>query len=147
MNGKTTSKALASRLLYTMLRVGDLERTLEFYCDNLGMREFKRETFTEGRFTLVFIGYNDSSPNALIELTYNWDDDEYQHGTGYGHVALEVDDIYETCKRLEQNDVRIVRAPGPMMHAPDETGHREVIAFIEDPDGYKVELIQKETQL
>ncbi len=147
MNTKSISSKATSRLLYTMLRIGNLERSLEFYCDYLGMREFRRETFTEGRFTLVFIGYDDISPNALIELTYNWDDDKYAHGTGYGHVALEVDDIYATCEQLEHNGVRVVRAPGPMMQAPDETGHREVIAFIEDPDGYKIELIQKENQL
>ena len=144
MNDNTPVSPVPSRILYTMLRTSDLDRSLLFYRESLGMRELKRETFTEGRFTLVFIGYDDASPSALIELTYNWDDDDYSHGTGYGHVALEVDDIYATCERLANSGVTITRQPGPMMHAPDETGHREVIAFIEDPDGYRVELIQAE---
>ena len=142
MNDNTSVSPVPSRILYTMLRTSDLDRSLSFYREYLGMRELKRETFSEGRFTLVFIGYDDASPSALIELTYNWDDDGYTHGTGYGHLALGVDDIYATCERLANSGVTITRQPGPMMHAPDETGHRELIAFIEDPDGYKIELVQ-----
>lgn len=131
-----------NRILYTMLRVSDLERSLTFYREALGMRELRRETFTEGRFTLVFIGYGDETTNAVIELTYNWDDDVYTHGTGYGHIALEVNDIEAVCHRLKQLGVKIVRAPGPMKFAVDETGAREEIAFVEDPDGYRIEFIQ-----
>lgn len=134
--------ALQSRILYTMIRVGNLDRSVGFYRDLLGMRELRRETFTDGRFTLVFMGYAESAPHASIELTYNWDQESYEVGTGYGHVALEVADIYASCGRLERAGVSIVLRPGPMTHAPDETGRREVIAFIEDPDGYKIELIE-----
>jgi lactoylglutathione lyase len=126
-----------------MIRVADLNHSIEFYANALGMRELRRETFTEGRFTLVFIGYGDEASNTVIELTHNWDSNSYQHGTGYGHLALEVDDINEACIRLAKMGVSVVREPGPMMYAVDKTGHREVIAFIEDPDGYKIELIEK----
>ena len=131
-----------SRILYTMLRVTDFDRSIAFYRDGLGMCDLRRETFTEGRFTLVFIGYGTEASNAVIELTYNWDEDEYAHGTGYGHVALEVNDIHATCNRLEHMGVKVVRQPGPMKFAVDETGAREIIAFIEDPDGYRIELIE-----
>jgi len=129
-------------ILYTMLRVSDLDRSLEFYCNVLGMAEIRRETFTQGRFTLVFVGYSDAPGEPLIELTHNWDQDAYTHGSGYGHIALSVADIHATCERLDANDVKILRAPGPMKMAVDETGLREVIAFIQDPDGYRIELIQ-----
>ncbi len=145
MTDITSTRLTPSRILYTMIRVADLDRSLAFYSNVLGMREIKRETFTEGRFTLVFVGYDDASPSALIELTYNWDDSAYAHGSAYGHVALKVDDIYATCERLQRLDVSIARAPGLMIHAPDESGLRETIAFVEDPDGYKIELIQKES--
>ena len=143
MNNEKYLPATPSRMLYTMIRVGNLDRSVAFYHDALGMRELRRETFTEGRFTLVFIGYVDKTDNAMIELTYNWDEANYELGSGYGHVALEVQDIYAACKRLSNLGVNIVREPGPMTYAVDETGHREVIAFIEDPDGYKIELIQR----
>ncbi|MEW8438355.1 MAG: lactoylglutathione lyase [Candidatus Thiodiazotropha taylori] len=133
------------RILYTMIRVGDLERSVGFYRDILGMREIRRETFTGGRFTLAFMGYGDGESDALIELTYNWDEDHYEQGTGYGHIALEVEDVNATCKRLAAEDVNIVRAAGPMTWAVDETGHRENIAFIEDPDGYMIELVERHT--
>ncbi|MEN8178592.1 MAG: lactoylglutathione lyase [Pseudomonadota bacterium] len=133
---------MPSRILYTMIRVADLDRSVAFYRDMLGMRELRREIFTEGCFTLVFMGYEVVAPHASIELTYNWDEDSYELGTGYGHIALEVTDIYVACERLEKAGVPIVLAPGLMTHAPDETGHREVIAFIEDPDGYRIELIE-----
>jgi len=139
----TNKSPIPSRVLYTMIRVTDLDRSIEFYSDALGMRELRRETFAEGRFTLVFIGYGDEASNAVIELTHNWDSNSYQHGTSYGHIALEVEDINEACIRLVKMGVTVVREPGPMMYAVDETGHREVIAFIEDPDGYKIELIEK----
>lgn len=133
---------LPSRILYTMFRVANLEISVAFYQEALGMKELRRENFTEGRFTLVFMGYGDEASGAVIELTYNWDQADYQHGTRYGHVALEVADIYGACKRLEEAGIVILRAAAPMSFAVDETGHRETIAFIEDPDGYKIELIQ-----
>ena len=142
MINKNNQTAMPTRLLYTMIRVVDLDRSVAFYKDALGMNELRRENFTEGRFTLVFIGYGDETSNAIIELTYNWDENNYKLGNGYGHVALEVSDIYETCKHLKGMGVSIVRKPGPMTYAVDETGHKENIAFIDDPDGYKIELIQ-----
>jgi len=138
---QTRNSVLPSRILYSMYRVSDLERSVAFYRDALGMKELRRENFTEGRFTLVFLGYGDEKSNAVIELTYNWDESNYQHGNGYGHIALEVEYIDTACKRFEEMGVKILRQPGPMIFAVDETGHREVIAFIEDPDGYKIELI------
>ena len=134
--------SLPSRILYTMLRVSNLESSIAFYRDGLGMHELRRENFTEGRFTLVFIGYGTEAGNAVIELTYNWDENEYTHGSGYGHVALEVSDIHAISNRLKDMGVKVVRQPGPMKFAADETGAREVIAFIEDPDGYRIELIE-----
>lgn len=142
MSNLQTQSNTPTHVLYTMIRVGNLERSIDFYCNALGMKEVRRETFTEARFTLVFVGYGNAAPNSLIELTFNWDQDNYQHGTGYGHVALEVSDIYATCKHLESMGVKILRAPGPMSFAADETGIKEEIAFIEDPDGYRIELIQ-----
>jgi len=142
MNNDSKKAALPFRILYTMLRVADLERSIEFYTNALGMNELRRENFTEGRFTLVFIGYGDEASNAVIELTFNWDKVNYEHGTGFGHIALMVPDIYAVCKRLEGLGVKIVMQPGPMVFAVDETDHKEEIAFIEDPDGYKIELIQ-----
>lgn len=138
-------RAIPSRVLYTMIRVTDLDRSIEFYHQALGMEEMRRETFTEGRFTLVFMGYAKDPGNAMIELTYNWDDNSYQHGNAYGHLALEVDDIYAVCQRLEAMGVPVVRDAGPMTFAPDETDEKEVIAFIEDPDGYRIELLMAET--
>jgi len=132
----------AGKILYTMIRVGDLDRSIAFYSNALGMKELRRENFTEGRFTLVFMGYDEETFSTTIELTYNWDQDHYQHGTGFGHIALGVSDIYASCKYLEKKGVKIIRAPGPMTYAVDETGHKEEIAFIEDPDGYSIELIQ-----
>lgn len=137
-----TPTVLPTRILYTMIRVGDLERSIQFYHDAFGMHEVRRETSTEGRFTLVFIGYGHETENAMIELTYNWDQTHYKHGTGYRHIALEVNDIYAVCARLGKMGVDIIRAPGSMMVASDETGEREKIAFIKDPDGYKIELIE-----
>ena len=140
MNTELKSTNTPRAILYTMIRVRDLDRSLRFYCDALGMQEMRRETFTDAKFTLVFVGYPNS--DALIELTFNWGNNDYSHGTGYGHIALEVQDIHQTCNQLSELGVEIIRAPGPMMMAPDETGERETIAFIEDPDGYRTELIQ-----
>lgn len=142
MTKEINKAATPSRILYSMFRVSDLERSIVFYRDGLGMSELRRETFKKGRFTLVFMGYGDASSGAMIELTYNWDRQDYSHGTGYGHVALEVVDIYEATARLKTFGAKIVREPGPMTFAVDETGEREVIAFLEDPDGYKLELIE-----
>lgn len=131
-----------SRILYTMVRVSDLDHSIAFYRDALGMQEQHRETFSDARFTLVFMGYGDTANNSTIELTHNWGEGDYTHGTGYGHIALEVDDIYAACTRLTEMGVEITRAPGPMKMVVDETGEREVIAFLQDPDGYKIELIE-----
>lgn len=125
------------RILHTMLRVGNLERSLAFYCEVLGMKLLRRHDFPGGKFTLAFVGYGDESETAVLELTHNWDTERYEIGTGYGHVALGVDDIYATCDQLRGRGAKITREPGPMQHG---TTH---IAFIEDPDGYKVELIQQ----
>ncbi|WP_299729606.1 lactoylglutathione lyase [uncultured Tateyamaria sp.] len=140
MNTETKPKNTPYAILYTMLRVRDLDRSLRFYRDALGMQEARRETFTDAEFTLVFVGYANS--DALIELTYNWGDNSYSHGTGYGHIAVQVHDIVQVCRHLSDLGIEILRAPGPMKMAPDETGERETIAFIEDPDGYRIELIQ-----
>jgi lactoylglutathione lyase len=123
-------------MLHTMLRVGDLERSLAFYTGPLGMKLLRKRDFPGGRFTLAFVGYGDESETAVLELTHNWDTARYEIGTGYGHVALGVDDIYATCARMRDDGVKITREPGPMQHGTT------VIAFVEDPDGYKIELIQ-----
>ena len=124
------------RLLHTMLRVGDLERSLTFYTEVLGMRLLRRKDYPDGRFTLAFVGYGDESNTAVLELTHNWDTSSYEIGTGYGHIALGVDDIQATCEAMAAKGGRVVRPPGAMKHGTT------VIAFVEDPDGYKVELIQ-----
>jgi len=124
------------RMLHTMIRVGDLERSLAFYCDVLGMRLLRRKDYPEGRFTLAFVGYGPEDANTVVELTHNWDTAHYDLGTGFGHLALGVDDVYATCAELRGRGARIVREPGPMKHGGSE------IAFIEDPDGYRIELIQ-----
>lgn len=128
------------RLLHTMVRVANLDVSLDFYVKKLGMRLLRKEDYPEGRFTLAFVGYEDEEAGSVIELTYNWDVKAYDLGNGFGHVAIGVEDIYAFCKSLEKKGVRIVREPGPMKHGTT------VIAFIEDPTGYKIELVQKETQ-
>jgi len=127
---------LSMRMLHTMLRVGDLERSLAFYTDVLGMRLLRRKDYPGGRFTLAFVGYGDESESTVLELTHNWDTAEYDLGSGYGHIALGVDDIQATCAGIAGQGGRIVREPGPMKHGST------VIAFVEDPDGYKIELIE-----
>jgi lactoylglutathione lyase len=124
------------RMLHTMIRVGDLNRSLRFYCDVLGMKLLRRKDYESGRFTLAFVGYGDESSNTVVELTHNWDTDRYDLGTGFGHLALGVDGIYATCDALRAKGAKITREPGPMKHGGSE------IAFVEDPDGYKIELIE-----
>jgi len=128
------------RLLHTMLRVGNLEESLKFYCDIMGMKLLRRKDYPGGEFTLAFVGYGDESDHSVLELTYNWGTDQYDLGDGYGHIALGVDDIYGTCEAIKAQGGNVVREPGPMKHGST------VIAFVQDPDGYKVELIQLGTQ-
>jgi len=124
------------RMLHTMLRVGNLEESLQFYCDVLGMKLLRQKDYPGGEFTLAFVGYGDESENTVIELTYNWGKDSYNIGDGYGHIALGVEDIYATCEQIKARGGKVVREPGPMKHGST------VIAFVEDPTGYKIELIQ-----
>lgn len=119
-----------------MLRVGNLDRSLTFYCDILGMKLLRRKDYPTGEFTLAFVGYEEESNGAVIELTHNWGKDSYILGDAYGHIALGVDDIYGTCETIRSQGGNITREPGPMKHGTT------VIAFVEDPDGYKIELIQ-----
>lgn len=128
------------KLLHTMLRVGNLEESLKFYCELLGMRLLRQKDYPGGEFTLAFVGYGDESDHTVLELTYNWGTDKYDLGNAYGHIALGVDDIYGTCAEIKARGGKVVREPGPMKHGST------VIAFVEDPDGYKVELIQLGTQ-
>lgn len=131
-----------NRLLHTMLRIGDLQRSLTFYSEQLGMRVLRREDYPSGRFTLAFVGYEDEHAGAVLELTHNWDTPAYQQGSAFGHIALAVMDIHATCARLEADGVSIVRAPGPMAAVATGRQQSEIIAFIEDPDGYRIELIE-----
>ncbi len=124
------------RFLHVMLRVGDLERSITFYTEVLGMELLRRKGYPEGRFTLAFLGYGPESETTVLELTHNWDTPSYDLGSGYGHVALGVDDIHAACASIAERGGRVVRPPGPMQHG------NTVIAFIEDPDGYKLELIE-----
>ena len=124
------------KLLHTMLRVSDLERSLAFYTDVLGMKLLRRREYPSGRFTLAFVGYGDERDHTVLELTHNWDIDTYTLGDAYGHIALGVDDIRSTCAGMADKGGRVVREPGPMKHGST------VIAFVEDPDGYKIELIE-----
>lgn len=143
MNRNISAGSTPSRILYPMIRVSNIDRSLNFYINALGMRELRRESFQEGRFTLLFVGYGEETTATVLELTYNWDEHHYEHGTGYGHLALEVADIHITCERLAGMGVRIVRNPGPMAFVADDSETRETIAFVEDPDGYRIELIER----
>jgi lactoylglutathione lyase len=125
------------RLLHTMIRVGNLERSIAFYTDVLGMQLLRRKEYPEGRFTNVFVGYGDEREHAVLELTHNWDTAGYDLGTGYGHVAVEVDDAAAACDRVRGRGGKVAREAGPMKHGTT------VIAFVEDPDGYKIEFIQR----
>jgi lactoylglutathione lyase len=134
---KTGAALGSARILHTMLRVHDLEKSLKFYTELLGMKLLRRKDYPEGKFTLAFVGYGDESDHAVIELTHNWGHAPYEIGTGYGHIALGVRDIYGACERLGKAGAKITRPPGPMKNGTT------VIAFLEDPDGYKVELIER----
>ena len=125
------------RLLHTMLRVNDLDESLRFYCEHLGMTLLRKQDYPGGRFTLAFVGYGDEASHSVVELTYNWDTHHYEIGNGFGHLAVGVDDIYKVCEALRAKGVKIVREPGPMQHGST------VIAFVEDPNGYRIELIQR----
>lgn len=123
------------RLLHTMIRVNDLQESLHFYTQILGMKLLRKKDYPGGEFTLAFVGYGEESETAVIELTYNWGKSDYVLGDAFGHLAIGVQDIYATCERLRQAGAKIVREPGPMKHGTT------VIAFVEDPNGYKIELI------
>jgi lactoylglutathione lyase len=125
------------RLLHTMIRVGDLDRSIEFYTQVLGMRLLRRSDYPSGRFTNAFVGYEDESKAAVLELTHNWDTKSYDQGNAYGHVAVEVDDAYKACDEVRKRGGKVSREPGPMKHGTT------VIAFVEDPDGYKIEFVQR----
>ena len=125
------------RILHTMLRVGDLERSLRFYTEVLGMRLLRRNDYPEGKFTLAFVGYSDESATAVLELTHNWGVDKYELGNAYGHIAIAVDDAYKACEEVKRRGGKVTREAGPMKHGTT------VIAFIEDPDAYKIELIER----
>ena len=127
------------RLLHTMLRVGNLEQSLNFYTEVLGMKLLRQKDYPEGRFTLAFVGYGEESDSTVLELTHNWDTARYDLGNAYGHIAIEVDDAAAVCDQVRAKGGKVVREAGPMKHGST------VIAFVEDPDGYKIEFIQKKT--
>lgn len=125
------------RILHTMLRVGNLEKSLAFYTSVLGMELLRRKDYPDGKFTLAFVGYQDEANSTVLELTHNWDTTEYDLGNGFGHIAIEVEDAYSACERTKKLGGNVTREAGPMKHGTT------VIAFVEDPDGYKIEFIQK----
>ena len=127
------------RILHTMIRVNNLDESIMFYQNFFGMKVIRKQDYPKGKFSLAFIGYGEEESSTVIELTYNWDTSKYIHGNAFGHIALEVDDAYKTCAEIKKKGGKILRDPGPMMHGTT------VIAFIEDPNGYKIELIQKGT--
>lgn len=124
------------RLLHTMLRVGDLDKSIQFYSDIMGMKLLRKHDYESGRFTLAFLGYGEEKDNTVLELTHNWDTDSYEKGEGFGHIAIAVDDVYAACEKIREAGGTIVREPGPMKHGTT------VLAFVEDPDGYKIELLE-----
>ena len=124
------------QLLHTMLRVGNLEESVKFYTEVLGMKLLRQKEYPDGKFTLAFVGYGDDSDHTVLELTYNWGVEKYNLGDAYGHIAIGIDDIYGTCEQIKARGGKVSREPGPMKHGST------VIAFVEDPDGYKVELVQ-----
>jgi len=123
------------RLLHTMLRVGDLERSIKFYTEILGMRLLRQKDYPDGKFTLAFLGYGDEKDTTAIELTYNWETDQYDLGDGFGHLAIEVDDVYKAAEDIRAAGGKIIREPGPM------NAGTTIIAFVADPDGYQIELL------
>jgi len=123
------------RILHTMLRVGDLKRSIDFYTEILGMKLLRQKDYPQGKFTLAFVGYADESEQAVIELTHNWDTADYDVGNGFGHLAIEVDDVYKAAERIKHAGGKIIREAGPM------NAGSTVIAFVEDPDGYQIELL------
>ena len=125
------------RILHTMLRVGDLKRSIDFYTKVLGMKVLRQKDYPDGRFTLAFVGYGDEDKEAVLELTHNWDTAKYELGNGYGHIALEVDDAHKSSEEVKKRGGKVTRDAGPMKHGTT------VIAFVEDPDGYKIEFIQR----
>ncbi len=125
------------RMLHTMLRVVDLKKSIAFYTEILGMELLRQKDFPDGKFTLAFLGYGPESENAVLELTHNWETDHYEMGSAYGHIAIEVDDVYAACERIRQRGGNITREPGPMKHGTT------ILAFVQDPDGYTVELLGK----
>ena len=125
------------RMLHTMLRVGDLDRSLKFYTEVLGMRLLRRKDYPDGKFTLAFVGYGEESDTAVLELTHNWGVEKYDLGNAYGHIAVEVADAYRACEEVKKRGGKVTREAGPMKHGTT------VIAFVEDPDGYKIEFIQR----
>ena len=127
------------RILHTMLRVGNLEKSLAFYTQVLGMKLLRRKDYPDGKFTLAFVGYQDEANGTVLDLTHNWDTPSYNLGEGFGHIAIEVDDAYDACENTRKLGGKVTREAGPMKHGAT------VIAFIEDPDGYKIEFIQKKT--
>jgi len=124
------------RILHTMLRTGDLDRSKAFYIDTLGMKLFHEREFPQGKFTLAFLGYGDEAENAVLELTYNWGETTYELGSAYGHIAIGVDDVYAACEKIRESGGNIVREAGPMQ------GSDKVLAFVKDPDGYMIELLE-----
>ena len=127
------------RILHSMIRVNDLEESIKFYSEVLGMKLLREKEYPEGKFSLAFLGYGNETENTVIELTYNWDTKDYEHGNAFGHIAIEVDDIYKACEEIKNKGVKVIRDTGPMM------GSRLLLAFIEDPNDYKIELIEKGT--
>jgi len=126
------------RIMHTMLRVGDLDRSVAFYTDVLGMKVLRRNDYPDGKFTLAFVGYGDEDKNAVLELTNNWDTPAYDLGNAYGHIAIEVPDASKACAEVKKRGGKVIREAGPMKHG------KTVIAFIEDPDGYKIEFIERQ---
>ncbi len=127
------------RILHTMLRVGNLEKSLTFYTQVLGMKLLRRKDYPDGKFTLAFVGYQDEASGTVLELTHNWNTPAYNLGEGFGHIAIEVDDAYQACENTKKLGGKVTREAGPMKHGTT------IIAFVEDPDGYKIEFIQKKT--
>ena len=127
------------RILHTMLRVNDLKESIDFYQNIFGMKVLRQKDYPEGKFSLAFVGYGDEMSDTIIELTHNWDTSKYEHGSAFGHIASEVDDVYKACEEIKSKGGNIVREAGPMM------GTKLLLAFVEDPNGYKIELIQKDT--